>query len=289
MPRSSLELSVIIVAYEAADLLPACLDSLAAGLAGVRHEVCVVDNASPDGAAALLRERFPKAQVVRHERNLGFAAGVNAGLRATSGRFVLWLNPDAALAGGSMADLLKIFAAEPGLGIIGPRVMGPDGGDQASCRSFPSYRTALFNRKSLLTRLFPANRYSRAYLQPALDRSRSREVDWVSGACLLHRREVSAALGGLDERFFMFCEDVDFCLRAAQAGWKTLYAPDLRARHQIGGSTRLRPLRMIREHHLSMWVYYKKHFPRHPLKDAAVGTAILSRCGMKVLARAVSG
>lgn len=278
-----MELSVIIVAYNAAEFLPRCLESLERHLADVEHEVCLIDNVSTDGGPAAARARYPSLQIISNPRNLGFSTAMNIGLSRTSGRFVLWLNPDAELVSDGIAELLRVFDAEPGVGVIGPRLFGPDGEVQLSCRSFPSYRTAFFNRQSLMTRLFPGNRFSREYLKTGLDRSLRAEVDWVSGACLLHRRSVSEGLRGLDERFFMYCEDVDFCLRASRSGWKILYHPGLEVRHIGGGSSRCMAVKMIREHHRSMWTYYAKHFPRHPLKDAAVGAAIGGRCGLKML------
>lgn len=279
-----MELSVIVVAYNAAEYLPACLRSLKRWLDGIEHEVCLVDNASTDGGPELALAVLPGLTLIRNPRNAGFSAGVNAGLAATSGRFALWLNPDAELSNGGMRGALKAFD-DPAVGVVGPLVRGADGRVQLSCRSFPSLRTALFNRQSLLTRFLPGNPFSRRYLRTDLDRSRPAPVDWVSGACLLHRRE----LGGLDERFFLYCEDVDFCLRARRAGWTVLYHPALEARHWGAGSSRREPVRAVWEHHRSMWAYYAKHFPRHPLKDAAVGAAIGGRCALRAVGSALGG
>ncbi len=282
-----MELSVIVVSYNAAAFLERCMASVAAHCAGIEHEVCVVDNASTDNSAAIVREKFPQARLIALERNVGFAAGVNAGLKNSTGRFVLWLNPDSEILNDGIGELVRVFASESSIGILGPKIVDPDGTVQLSCRSFPSYRTAMFNRYSMLTRLFPTNRYSHEYLQTRDDHARRREVDWVSGACLLHRRELSEKLRGLDEQFFMYCEDVDFCRRAHDSGWKVLYHPAMEVRHEIAGSSRSMPVRMIREHHRSMWHYYTKHFPRNPLKDIVVAGAIFGRCGLKIAARTI--
>ena len=122
------------------------------------------------------------------------------------------------------------------------------------------------------------NRYSRLYLYTDWGHTNLQEVDWVSGACLLHRREVVTDIGPLDERFFMYCEDVDFCLRARRRGWAVRYHPGARVLHHIAGSSRLRPFRMVVERHRSMWRYYAKHFQRNALKDLAVGAGIWGRC-----------
>jgi hypothetical protein len=278
-----MDLSIVIVNYNAAQFLGRCLTSIAAHLAGIEHEVCVVDNASSDGSLELVKRAFPQVQLVASGRNLGFAAGVNVGLRHTSGRYVLWLNPDSEMLDDGMAELLRYLNTEAGVGIVGSQIVDPDGGLQLSCRSFPSYRTALFNRYSLLTRWFPKNRYTRQYLFTDWDHSTIHEVDWVSGACLLHRRQLIQEIGELDEQFFMYNEDVDFCLRAKKAGWKVHYHPGMRVLHHIAGSSRQVPVRMIIERHRSMWRYYAKHFPRHPVKDALVSLGIGGRCGLRIV------
>ena len=282
-----MELSVIVVSHNTAAFLAHCLSSVGSSLSGIRHEICVVDNASTDGTVELIENRFPHVELISNDRNLGFAAGVNRGLERTRGRYLLWLNPDGEILNGGMAELLRCLNGEPKVGIIGPQIVDPDGGVQLSCRSFPSYRTALCSRYSLLTRWLPGNRLSRQYLQSGWDHAAIREVDWVSGACLLHRREVVEDIGGLDERFFMYCEDVDFCLRARQAGWRVLYHPGMQVLHHIAGSSRRSPSLMMLERHRSMWRYYAKHFPRNPLKDAAVGAAIWGRCAWLVAREAL--
>ena len=273
-----MQLSVIIVTYNSAHHLRPCLESVEEHLRGVEHEVCVVDNASDDGSGAVVRAAGGRARLVSNDRNLGFSAAVNIGLRNTAGRYVMWLNPDTRIVGGDVGELLRHLDGEGGVGIIGPQVFNEDGSIQLSCRSFPSYSTALFNRYSLLTRLFPRNRFSRKYLHTDWDHQAVREVDWVSGACLLHRRSLLDDVGALDEHFFMYMEDIDFCLRAHEAGWKVHYHPGLRVLHHIAGSSRQVPFSMIVELHKSIWRYYAKHFRRNPLKDAAGAAVIWGRC-----------
>src|SRR6266481_5287462 len=214
-----MDLSVIIVSFNSAGLIERCLASVDTCLRGVTHEICVVDNASSDQPLDLARRGAPGARIIASRENLGFAAGVNRGIAATTGRYVLWLNPDAELLDGGAGELIEYCDRHPGVGILGPQLVDPSGRVQLSCRSFPSYRTALFHRYSLLTRTFPNNPGSRDYLMSDWDHRTVREVDWVSGACLLHRRSVLDDIGGLDERFFMYCEDVDFCLLASLPLW----------------------------------------------------------------------
>lgn len=170
------------------------------------------------------------------------------------------------------------MGADLNLGICGLKILNPDGSIQFSGRAFPSYQASLFSRYSFLTKIFPNNPWSTKYLKTEWDRQSRRDVDWVSGAALLHKREVWDQLRGADERYFMYCEDVDFCLQAKKNGWKTVYDPASCVRHHIGGSSRKKPLRMLIEHHKSMWRYYAKNYPRFFLKDWLVASIITLRC-----------
>jgi GT2 family glycosyltransferase len=273
-----MEISVIIVNFNAAAYLPSCLPTLAKQLSNITHEVCLVDNASNDDSLELVRQLFPNVKVIENQENLGFSKAVNIGLKHTTGRFIIWLNPDSEVLNGAIQELIQYFDNHPQVGIIGAQLINSDGTIQLSCRSFPSYKTVLFNRYSLMTKLFPKNRYSNAYLYTDWNHKSVKEVDWVSGACLAHRRTVSDELQGLDERFFMYSEDVDFCLRAKQHGWKVHYHPAFKVLHHIGGSSKQVPYEMLIERHRSMWQYYAKHYSRNFAKDWFVKVAIWGRC-----------
>lgn len=272
-----IDLSIVIVTFNSARDIETCLRSLPPALEGVKSEIAVVDNASSDGTAALVRAAFPGVRVIENRANLGFAAGVNAGLAATTGRYVVWLNPDARVESGRFADVVDWFEAHPETGVAGLRLIDAEGRVEPSDRGFPSYHSALGHRYSMLTRLWPSNPFSTRYLRSSGARDAPREADWVSGAALVHRREVAARLAGLDEQFFMYCEDVDFCYRALAAGWRTAYVPLVTVRHEIGGSAaRVKPA-MIRARHESLWRYYRKHFRRSVLKDAMTYAGIFGR------------
>lgn len=276
-----IDVSVLVVSHQSSRFLPRCLESVAHRASGLSVETVVIDNASTDGSAAIAGGR-PGVAVIANPVNRGFAAAVNQGLAVTTGRYVLWLNPDAALVGDGLRALVAHLDAQPSVGIVGPRILDPDGGLQRSARAFPSYDWAVGHRHSLLTRLVPNNPYSRRYLLGDLDPSAPRAVDWVSGAALLHRRALVERIGGLDEAFFMYCEDVDFCLRARRAGWTTVYHPALVVEHEVAGSTRARSTAMLVERHRSLWRYYKKHFTRSPFVDPVAWAAIWSRCGLVI-------
>ena len=290
-----MELSIVIVTYNSQAFIDACLRSVrdaveaAHGLGGhAGVEVCVVDNRSTDETVPTVRVTHPWVRLIESDRNGGFAHGVNLGLSATTGEFVLWLNPDSRMlpgAGRGLGELAAWMRAHPKAGVVGGRILDPDGTVQRSVRAFPSYGSVLGARYSLLTRLWPGNPFSREFLRADLSYADVATVDWVSGACLLHRRAVSDALHGVDEGFFMYFEDVDFCYRASQAGWTVHFHPAVSVEHHIGGSSEQAPVRMLVARHRSMWRWYTKTFRRFWLKDAVVYAGIWMRCGWLSLAR----
>jgi GT2 family glycosyltransferase len=271
------DVSVVIVSYNARDALRRCLDSLRRNLTDVEYEVLVVDNASKDGSPELVGEEFPWVRLIRGRKNVGLARATNVGIAAARGEFLLWLNPDCELRGVGVGSMVDYIRDHPDVGALGPRLVDPDGTLQLSCRRFPGLSTAIFNRYSLATRVLPNNPLSRRYLMTDWDHATVREVDWVSGACMLLPRWLLLELDGLDEAFFMYIEDVDLCYRIREVGLKVVYFPRVAFVHQIGASTRSAPVRMVWERHRSMWHYYRKHLASNPLVDTAIGMAILFR------------
>lgn len=276
-------LSVLIVTFNSRDHIAACLASLMPALAGLRSEVVVVDNGSSDGTAELVRASFPAVRVLALPGNRGFAAGINAGLRETTGAYVMWINPDARFVGGKIQDVLDWMAAHPKAAIVGGKVLDPSGEVQRSARTFPSYGAVLGARHSLLTRILPNNPFSRRFLRTDSTYDAIEPVDWVSGAFLVHRRDIAERLGGPDAGFFMYFEDVDFCYRAWQAGYEVYFHPGMTVEHVVGGSSRQRPAALLVARHRSLWRWYVKHFHRFWLKDAAVWVGIWIRCGVLIL------
>ena len=272
-----IDLSIVIVTFNSARHIDACLSSLPPALDGITAETLVVDNGSSDGTASAVRARHPEVRVIESGANRGFAGGVNTGLAASSGRYALWLNPDSQVVEGRFKNVVEWLDAHRETGIAGLKLVDEHGRVEPSDRGFPSYHSAIGHRYALLTRLWPSNPFSTRYLRTGGDPDNVREADWVSGAALVHRRDVAQRLEGLDEQFFMYCEDVDFCYRARQAGWKTGYLPLVTVRHEIGGSAeRVKPA-MIRARHESLWKYYRKHFARNPIKDAVTYAGIFGR------------
>jgi GT2 family glycosyltransferase len=269
-------ISFVIVTHNSSATVGACLDCLAL-LRGIPHEVVVVDNDSTDDTRAVVRGHPQRARLVESETNGGFSYGVNLGTSRASGETIFLLNPDAYVRSFDRAAVDSLLS-EGTVGVIGPRVLdGRSGTRQLSARSFPSLRTALFNRYSLISRLMPNNRYSRQYLDPVGDGNETREVDWVSGCAMIFRKEVFERVGGFDERFFVFSEDVDFCLRLNRAGYRVLYSPDVVVEHEIGISKDGHSPRVNYERHRSMWLYYQKHLKKNIFVDAAVLSGIVIR------------
>ncbi|HEY2956471.1 MAG TPA: glycosyltransferase family 2 protein [Candidatus Eisenbacteria bacterium] len=281
-----MDLSVVIVNYKARDVLLQCLESLAPDLAGLASETVVVDNDSRDGAPEALAARFPAVRVIVNPENVGYGRAANQGIRATSGEFVLVANPDCDSRPGAVRTLVDYLRAHPRAGIVGPRLMGGDGAIELSARAFPDAWAFFFNRYSVLTRIFPDNRWSRRYLLSDWDHASVREVDWLSGAFLLVRRAAIDEVGPLDEAFFMFNEDVDWCRRMKQAGWANVYVPGAVVVHYIGASRNRVSTRVIVERHRGMIHYFHKHHPSHPVLRALVDALILARAGAMLVRNA---
>jgi GT2 family glycosyltransferase len=267
-----LDLSVIIVNWNTRDDVGRCLHSLEGAAPGLRVEVVVVDNGSRDGSARLVARRFPWVRLLALRANLGFARGNNLALAHTTGRYRLLLNPDTLVHGDALAQLVAYADSQPRVGLLGPRLLNPDGSLQASCRRFPTVSALLFRNTPLGT-LFPRNPWARSYLMESDDHEAPRDVDWLSGACLLARAEMIAEIGALDERFYMYVEDMDWCRRAHDAAWRVSYLPSAVVTHAVGRSSDQRPLAMLRAHHVSMWHYVRKH---HGLAAALAAAPLLA-------------
>jgi GT2 family glycosyltransferase len=251
------DLSVCIVNWNTRGDLRRALTSVYS--ARITLQVVVVDNASRDGSAEMVRESFPDVRLVEAGKNLGFARGYNRAAAEAEGRHLLILNPDTVVHAGALERLAGFLDSHREAGAAAPRLLNSDGSLQLSCRRFPTPLAAFF-RNTVLGRLVPGNRYTRAYLMADWDHAEVREVDWVSGACVCIRREAWEEVGGFDEGFFMYAEDMDWCLRARGAGWRICYVPDAVITHHIGRSSDQRPLAMVVEFHRSMARFYRKHY-----------------------------
>jgi N-acetylglucosaminyl-diphospho-decaprenol L-rhamnosyltransferase len=259
--------AVVIVNFNSGAHLASALAALPGGLAGVPSEVVVVDNGSSDGSERAALDASGVGVRLLRQGNVGFGAGVNTGIAHTSAPFVLVLNPDCRVQPDTVPRLLLEMERQPACAIIGPRILDPGGELQESARGDPNLFTGLFGRTSLLGRVFPSltvvrrNLASDASLEPGQS---SRTVDWVSGACMLARREALEAAGGFDERYFLYWEDADLCRRLRAAGWTTRYLPGAVVVHDVGQSSRHARRLANREFHRSAYRYYATHVTPHP-------------------------
>lgn len=217
-----MDLSIVILNYKTRGLLKQCLKGLRLNHIPFSYEVIVVDNNSHDGTAAMMRSEFPDVTLIASSVNGGFAAGMNLGIRQSSGRYVLLLNPDIAVLSNAIAEMYDFLERHPRVGLAGPKLVNPDGTIQTSCRKFPTFWTILF-RRSPLGKLPFAHRRLRAFLMLDWDHRDNRPVDWLLGACLMVRRTAMESVGLLDERFFLYFEDVDWCRRFWDAGYEVYY------------------------------------------------------------------
>lgn len=273
----SIDVSVVIVTYNSRATLPATLDSLLTHMNSSTCEIVVADNASTDDTSDFVAQQYPSVKLVRRTTNGGLSAGINDGVAASTGAYIAVLNPDVRANSDVLRPLAEYLREHAATAIVAPKLLNDDGSVQMSCRAFPGYSAALFNRYSLLTRLLPRNRYSSAYLMSDFDHSNVREVDWVSGAALMLPRAVFDEVGGWDAGYFMFNEDVDLCRRVRDAGYSVVYNPTVALYHTIGVSVSASP-RLVIERHKSMWRYYRKHLRGGRMRDAVTAAGIGARC-----------
>lgn len=246
-------MTAVVVNYNAAGVLPGCVRSLRA--AGVRR-VVVVDNGSTDDSRAALAAADPDAEWMPTGRNMGYGAAANMAAAVAPGDDILVCNPDIVVDRGMVDALAARLAADPAVGVVGPRLHNADGSIYPSARTFPDIADAVGH--GLLGLIAPGNRFTRRYRLLDWDHAEARPVDWVSGACFLARRAAWDAVGGFDPSFFMYMEDVDLCWRLREAGWGAGYEPEAEVTHLQGVSANQHPYRMLAAHHASMWRFARR-------------------------------
>ncbi|MGH9297845.1 MAG: glycosyltransferase family 2 protein [Acidimicrobiales bacterium] len=247
--------SAVVVNYNAGEALVTCVESLFADGAA---EVVVVDNDSADASLDKLRSKVahPHLAILTSPRNLGYGGGANLGVAAASAPLVLIANPDLVLRRGALAALSERLLADERTAVVGPMLRDPEGDVYPSGRAFPGLADAVGH--AFLGLVWGGNPWTRRYRHLGADQHRSREADWVSGACLLVRRVAFESVSGFDESYFMYVEDVDICWRLRRAGWHVWYEPGAEVQHEQGRSTSLHPYRMLAAHHRSMWLFARR-------------------------------
>ncbi len=250
------DVSVIVVNWNTRDLLSDCLDSLVRTAGDIDVEVIVVDNGSTDGSQAMLRSRFPQARLIQNDENVGFAKANNQALAQSQGRYALLLNSDALLRANTLSTLLALAEAQPQADIVGAQLLNADGSFQASHTRFPDLGQE-FLILSGLGRLF----YGRWYPSCGPEEDKGPQiVDYVEGACLLVRRKAFEGVGGLDEGYFMYAEEVDWCYAMREKGWQVWYQPAATVIHLGGGSSRERPTQREGDLYRSRVQFFRRHY-----------------------------
>jgi len=254
-------LSICIVSFQARDYLRDSLFSIREYPLDGTYETIVVYNGSTDGTISMLQEEFPETIVIQNQDNKGFTGPMNQALHQGQGKYLLQLNPDTLVHPGAFNELILFLKTHPDVGICGPKVLNTDGSLQSPCRRGESRPWAVISYFLRLPALFPHSKFFGGYLMNYMDEDETHAVAGVAGSCMMIRKEVISGIGYLDEQFFAWQEDADYCLRARKAGWKIYYAPSALITHYGGqGGSRVQPYRSIIEWHRSYWLFYRKNY-----------------------------
>jgi len=256
---STVILSIIIVNWNACVLLRHCLASIEANRGGLSMEVIVVDNASSDDSVQMVRQEFPQVKLIASQENPGYAGGNNRGIRQASGRYLLILNPDTEIVGDALQQMVAYLDAHPTVGVVGPRLLFPDGSVQRTRRRFPQVTTALV-QTPLGWRWFPDNKFERMHYISDRSDDEIQSVDWLLGAALMLRRETWQEVGPFDEQFFLYSDEVDWCHCCRDAGWEIHYLPLSEIIHHQGGTTKGVAVPVRTHFYRSRVLYFRKYF-----------------------------
>lgn len=273
--RKAVDLSVIVVTWNTRELVLSCLRSLEGAIGNLSAEIFVVDNGSGDGTVTAVRHAFPEVVVVANERNLGFARANNKALRRAAGTYVLLLNTDILLKKDTVTTLIDFMGKNPLAGMAGAQLLNADGSKQNSFDNFPTLLSEGFN-KSLLRILFPGR-----FPSKRITTFSPREVESVLGACVLVRREAIEAVGFLDEDYFFFMEETDWCYRMREKGWKVYIVPDAQAVHLQGATVRSVKGRAKIEYYRSRYLFFRKHHGH--IQSGVLGGVLFFKLGVSLV------
>lgn len=255
-----MDLSVIIVSYNTKDLLKRTIESVIRTVNKIEYEIIVIDNASGDGSCDMVTECFPEVVLIKSEKNEGFACANNKGIKIARGRYVLLLNSDTVVTDKCIEMCINYMDIHSDIGVLGCKVILPDGKlDHACKRGFPTPRASL-SYILKLDKLFKNNKKFGQYDMTYVGEDEISEVDAVMGAFMIVRREAILEIGGLDEDFFMYGEDIDWCYRIKEKGYKVVYYPEGEIIHYKGSSSKKRRFMTVYEFHRAMYIFYNKHY-----------------------------
>jgi len=277
-----LDVSIIVVSFNTKRLLQDCLTSVYQQTGQVNYEIIVVDNASSDGSAEMVKVKFPKAILIENRENRGFAAANNQGMAVATGKYVLLLNSDTLVLDQAIAKTVSFADDNPKAAVVGCRVLNPDRTLQPTCFMFPSVLNMLLS-SSYLYKLFPKSKFFGRERMTWWGRNDIRQVDVVTGCFMLVRRKAIEQVGMMDERFFMYCEEADWCYRFKQTNWKVLFTPSADIVHVGGQSTAQKPASMLVHLRLSILKFIRKHKGRAAYMVASFLTTIFFVVRLPVL------
>ena len=272
-----MDLSIIIVNYNVKEFLQNLLLSVEKASINITKEIIIVDNASNDGSVEFLKEKFPSIKLIENKHNVGFGKANNQALKIASGKFILMINPDAVVSEDTFDKMISFFNKNPDAGLAGCKILNPDGSLQLACRrSFPGPWTS-FCKVTGLSNLFPNNKLFARYNLTYLNTDQTYEVDAISGSFMMMKKEVYEKLGGFDDDFFLYGEDLDLCYRIQKAGYKVYYVHTTQIIHYKGESTRRSSLDETKVFYEAMHLFVKKHFSSSFIVETILRTAIVVR------------
>lgn len=271
------EVAAIIINRNTKRFLRDCIDSILEQDYDGRILIWVVDNGSTDGSLEMLLNEYPGVHIVANAGNVGYGRACNQGASKVVSDYLLFMNSDTVLSTDTVTEIVRLFKASHTTGIIGPRVLNSDGSIQYSCREFPPIFDAFLH--AFLGLFRTDNPGSERYKKTCWDHTEETVVDWVSGCFMAVDRGLFRTIGGFDEGYFMYVEDVDICWAAKEAGWEVRYMPRGDVTHHIGMSSRIVPTRMVYHHHRSMWRFHRKTYRGNmkALVGFVVAAGIISR------------
>lgn len=252
------DISVIIVSYNTADMLRNCLNSISEQSENINLETIVIDNASKDGSPSMVKKEFPHVRLIENEENLGFAKANNEGIRKSHGRYIALVNSDVVILNSCLQKLVSFMDENPDIGMTGPKILNPDLTLQPQCRYFPTLWNN-FSQSMAFNKLFPKSRLFSGPFMKYWPHDQIRQVDVLTGCFWFVREKAVQEVGLLDEDFFMYGEDIDWCKRFHKKGWKVVFFPDSEAIHFGGVSSKIAPIKYYLEMQKSDLLYWKKH------------------------------
>ena len=249
------EVSIVVVNYRTEAYLPACLESLKKCDASTQIDLVLVDNSKGRGAAEILKQHFPNGKLIENDRNLGYAKAVNQGIGASHSEFIFIVNPDTVAKEGALDGLVEFMQTRPDAGVVGPKLINSDGTIQLSCRRFYTLKTVLL-RRTFLGKMFRNSPSVKRHLMLDWDHNSAREVDWILGAAMMVRKAAISEVGPMDERFFLYFEDVDWCYRMRTFGWKVYYYPFSELVHHYRRQSAEARFGKAKRAHLESWLRF---------------------------------